>query len=89
MTQERADTTELDRLLRQMDVPVTFGLSVQKRNQAAKGAADGVPWPHVAAYVGWSPDALLREYQREARAVAALNPHSDLSFLSQFLFGAG
>jgi hypothetical protein len=31
----------------------------------------------------------LKEYQRETRPVAMLNPHSDLSFLSQFLFGAG
>lgn len=88
-TEERTDITELDRLLKEMDIPITFGLSVKKRNQTARGVADGVPWPYIAAYVGWQPGTLSEYYQQEAHPVATLNPYSDLSHLYQFMFVGG
>jgi len=62
---------------------------VEAARQARQGVADGVPWPYIAAYVGWQPGTLSEYYQQEAHPVATLNPYSDLSHLYQFMFVGG
>ncbi len=49
-------------LLNILDVPFTFGLRETTRTRVTELLADGVPWPTIAAEVGWEPETLRQYY---------------------------